>query len=64
MQVVVRANVSDAAIRTVVIFRDKANCITCHAGPDFTDEEFRTIGIGWNGEVYTDLGRGKVTGER
>jgi hypothetical protein len=46
-----------------MVFCDKANCITCHAGPDFTDEEFRTIGIGWNGEAYTDLGRGDVTGK-
>ena len=38
-------------------------CITCHAGPDFTDDEFRRIGIGWNGKEYVDPGRGKVTGK-
>lgn len=57
-----RSAISAAARRGWRIFCDKANCITCHAGPDFTDEEFRRIGIGWNGKEYTDLGRGKVDG--
>jgi cytochrome c peroxidase len=58
-----RSAISESARRGWKVFCDKANCITCHAGPDFTDEEFRTIGIGWNGEAYTDLGRGQVTGK-
>jgi cytochrome c peroxidase len=55
--------ISESALRGWRVFCDKANCITCHAGPDFTDEEFRRIGIGWNGEAYTDLGRSEINGQ-
>jgi cytochrome c peroxidase len=55
--------ISEAARRGWRVFCDKANCITCHAGLDFTDDEFRRIGIGWNGKDYTDLGRSKVNGK-
>ena len=58
-----RSAISESALRGWQVFCDKANCVTCHAGPDFTDEEFRTIGIGWNGKAYADLGRGAITGE-
>jgi cytochrome c peroxidase len=53
---------SESARRGYVIFRDKANCITCHSGPDFTDGAFRNIGVGWDGKQYKDLGRGQATG--
>jgi cytochrome c peroxidase len=56
--------ISAAARRGYILFRDKANCITCHSGPDFTDEAFRRIGVGWDGTKYKDLGRGKVLGHR
>ena len=52
--------VSESVRRGWRVFCDKANCITCHAGPDFTDEEFRRIGIGWNGKAYVDSGRAKI----
>lgn len=55
--------ISESVRRGWRVFCDKANCITCHAGPDFTDEEFRRIGIGWNGKAYTDPGRGKINGQ-
>lgn len=55
---------SDSARRGYSVFRDKANCVTCHSGPDFTDGAFRNIGIGWDGKQYKDLGRGKVTGRK
>lgn len=55
--------ISESAQRGWRVFCDKANCITCHAGPDFTDDEFRRIGIGWNGKAYTDPGRGKINGQ-
>jgi len=55
--------ISESARRGWGVFCDKANCITCHAGPDFTDEEFRRIGIGWNGEAYKDLGRSEINGQ-
>jgi len=55
--------ISESARRGWRVFCDKANCITCHAGPDFTDEEFRRIGIGWNGTAYVDSGRAKINEE-
>ena len=54
---------SASARRGYEIFLNKANCITCHAGADFTDEEFRRIGIGWNEKAYLDPGRAKITGK-
>jgi cytochrome c peroxidase len=51
----------DSARRGYLVFRDKANCITCHSGPDFTDGAFRRIGIGWDGKAYKDEGRGNGT---
>ena len=54
---------SESARRGYEVFVNKANCITCHAGADFTDEEFRRIGIGWNGKAYLDPGRSKITGK-
>ena len=51
---------SEQARRGYVLFRDKANCITCHSGPDFTDDAFRRIGVGWDGKQYKDPGRGQV----
>jgi cytochrome c peroxidase len=56
--------ISRIAHRGYVIFRDKANCITCHSGPDFTDGAFRRIGVGWDGKRYKDLGRGKIHGRK
>jgi cytochrome c peroxidase len=53
---------SESARRGYFIFRDKANCVTCHSGPDFADGAFRFIGVGWNGKAYKDPGRAKVTG--
>jgi len=37
----------------------KAECTSCHAGFNFTDEQFHNIGVGWNdGEKkFADLGR-------
>jgi cytochrome c peroxidase len=54
---------SESARRGYEVFVNKANCITCHAGADFTDQEFRRIGIGWNGKAYLDPGRSKITGK-
>ena len=54
--------ISETARRGYIIFRDRANCITCHSGPDFADGAFRFIGVGWDGKAYKDPGRAKVTG--
>ena len=58
-----RNALSESARRGYLVFRDKANCVTCHSGPDFTDEALRRIGIGWDGKAYKDPGLGKTTGK-
>lgn len=55
-----KSAISESAHRGYIIFRDQANCITCHSGPDFADGAFRCIGVGWDGEKYQDRGRGAV----
>lgn len=42
------------------IFRVKAKCFECHFTPDFTADEFRSIGL-FNGKKYNDSGRYNVT---
>jgi cytochrome c peroxidase len=56
--------ISESARRGYIVFRDKANCITCHSGPDFADGAFRFIGVGWDGKAYKDPGRAKVSGHK
>ena len=43
------------------LFRGRANCSTCHVGPNFTDEEFHNTGVFWGGQPY-DAGRVVVSG--
>jgi len=42
------------------LFRGKGHCVTCHVGPNFTDEQFHNTGIAWNGHDLAD--RGKANG--
>ncbi len=42
------------------IFRVKAKCFECHFTPDFTADEFRSIGL-FNGKSHNDSGRYMVT---
>ena len=42
------------------LFRGRANCAACHAGPNFTDEEFHNTGVFWGQQPY-DPGRFTVT---
>ncbi|HWQ03054.1 MAG TPA: cytochrome c peroxidase [Candidatus Nitrosotenuis sp.] len=46
------------------LFRGKANCVTCHAGPLFSDEQFHNTGVAWRDGAFADLGRGGVTGKK
>jgi cytochrome c peroxidase len=41
----------------------KANCTSCHSGPNFSDEQFHNLGVGYNAEkrAFDDLGRWAVT---
>lgn len=39
--------------------KKKANCTACHAGANFTDENFHNLGVGWDEatKTFKDLGR-------
>jgi cytochrome c peroxidase len=47
------------------IFRGRGQCAVCHAGPNFTDEQFHNTGVGWRPgpAVTVDPGRFAVTGD-
>ena len=51
---------SASAIRGLEIFNGKGNCATCHASFNFSDENYRNIGVGMDAE-NPDLGRYEVT---
>ncbi|MFS8067732.1 MAG: cytochrome-c peroxidase, partial [Byssovorax sp.] len=50
---------SDSAARGWELFRNKANCASCHAPPAFTDNGFHNTGIGFD-KPEPDTGRGKI----
>lgn len=52
---------SDAAKRGMELFLGKAECILCHNGPNFTDNQFHNIGVPAAGPLKEDLGRYNVT---
>ncbi len=56
-----RRVLSEPAQRGVALFHGKARCSECHAGPNFTDEDFHNTGIAWRTGVVTDEGRAIVT---
>ena len=33
------------AVKTIGLFRGKANCTACHLGPTFSDEAFHNTGV-------------------
>lgn len=43
------------------LFRGKANCVGCHAGPNFTDERIHNTGIAWRDGRLQDVGAGGGT---
>ena len=45
----------------LTLFRGKANCTFCHAGPTLSDEEFHNTGVAWRDGKYLDEGRALVT---
>lgn len=47
---------SDAAKRGRKIFIGKGKCFDCHFGPDFTQDDFKNIGL-YNGKELNDKGR-------
>jgi cytochrome c peroxidase len=44
------------------LFRDRARCYICHAGPNLTDEGFHNTGVAWRNGRLLDEGRFRVTG--
>jgi len=55
---------SASAIRGRDVFMsDKAKCFNCHFGPDFTDDDFKNIGL-YDDSKYTDRGRYDITKNR
>lgn len=51
---------SDAAKRGHIIFNEKGKCFDCHFGPDFTNDDFKNIGL-FNGKELNDSGRFEIT---
>jgi cytochrome c peroxidase len=43
------------------LFRGKAHCVTCHVGPNFSDERVHNTGIAWRDGRITDEGAGNGT---
>lgn len=62
-----RAGDKDAVSNDVkkghLLFFGNAFCNNCHLGPNFTDEKFHNLGVGWDAEkeVFADEGRYAVT---
>lgn len=53
---------SESAQRGMKLFAGKANCTACHAGANFSDEQYHNLGVGMKKEK-PDLGRFDVTKE-
>ncbi|MBI3520263.1 MAG: c-type cytochrome [Bacteroidetes bacterium] len=51
---------SASAKRGRVIFNEKGKCFDCHFGPDFTNDDFKNIGL-FNGKNLNDSGRYIIT---
>lgn len=51
---------SSSAVRGMQLFNGRANCVTCHVGFNFTDENYRNIGVGMK-QAKPDVGRYEVT---
>lgn len=51
---------SDSAQRGLALFRGRTECFRCHVGFNFTDENYRNIGVGID-EAEADVGRMAVT---
>jgi|SRR6218665_242285 len=52
--------VSESVKRGFALFNGTANCVRCHFGPDFSNTEFRNIGL-FNGKELNDSGRAAIT---
>lgn len=57
------APMSESAQRGMVLFAGKANCTACHAGANFTDEQYHNLGVGMAADK-PDLGRYAVSKDK
>ena len=57
-----KGELSPAAQRGLALFNDKAGCVTCHSGSNFTDEKYHNLGVGMD-QADPDLGRFAVTNQ-
>lgn len=55
--------VSNAVKNGFIVFNKKGKCIQCHFGSDFTQNEFRNIGL-FNGLDLNDSGRVIISGKK
>ncbi len=55
------AALSESALRGVRIFNERAKCVTCHNGPNFTDNQFHALGLPKREGMADDAGRFAVT---
>jgi len=53
---------NESAVRGMAIFNDakRGNCLTCHAGFNFTDESYHNLGVGMD-KPKPDLGRVEIS---
>ncbi len=54
---------TDQELRGLHVFRTRANCMNCHHGPLFTDNQLHTTGLHLYGRRGEDLGAFRVTGK-
>lgn len=56
---------SNAARRGLALFTGRGNCVACHVGPNFTDEDFHNTGVTARSARYVafDSGRARVSGK-
>lgn len=52
---------TESAQRGVRIFNERAKCVTCHNGPNFTDNQFHALGLPKRDGLPDDPGRYAVT---
>jgi cytochrome c peroxidase len=55
-----KKSVNNAVLRGRKLFNTKGKCFDCHSGIDFTNDEFRNIGL-YNGNELNDKGRADFT---
>lgn len=55
-------SLDEAELLGLEVFRGKGNCVTCHLGPNLTDERFHNTGVGYKDGRFEDDGRFAVSG--